>query len=81
MELCSECKRGFCQSKVRRFYKGLAGGFCSPKCQAASQATILADDKTEILAERICMKLMNSGYIDDYDCDAVDLVKNEIENG
>ena len=80
MEKCAECRKGFCQSKVRRFYKGLAGGFCSPPCQEASQKVVV-DDKTELLAERICQTLMNAGFIEDYGCDAVDLVKNEIENG
>lgn len=70
-----------CQSKVRRFYKGIAAGFCSPTCQEASQNKLADEDKTELLAERICLTLMNAGYIEDFGCDAVDLVKEEIENG
>lgn len=69
MEVCNHCGKGFCQSRVRRVFRGLAGGFCSPICYNANTyagATEEHDEAEKVLAGEIFDALSEEGFIPDH---------------
>ena len=76
--ICSVCEKGYCPNRRRKVFGKLPPGICSPTCVKAAAKAII-EDKSEVLAELICQALMDAGYIDDYDCDTVKVVKPLLE--